>query len=103
MPNYQNGMIYEITPLNGESNHERYIGSTTKVSPVERFLIHKKKYNNYKNGSNCYMKSFELFDKYGVNNCHIFPIDIYECDSNNELQARKRFYLKTLPCINSIK
>ena len=29
MPNYQNGMIYEITPLNGESNHERYIGSTT--------------------------------------------------------------------------
>ena len=42
MPNYQNGMIYEITTLNGESNHERYIGSTTKVSPLERFLIHKK-------------------------------------------------------------
>ena len=42
MPNYQNGMIYEIRPYNCESIHERYIGSTTKVSPVERFLIHKK-------------------------------------------------------------
>ena len=49
------------------------------------------------------MKSFELFDKYGVDNCHILPIHIYECESNNELQARKRFFFKHLPCINSIK
>ena len=102
MSNYHNGIIYKIGAINGEYNHI-YIGSTTKNTLRERFLVHKKNYDNFKETSNCYMKSFELFDKYGIDNCYIDIIHQYGCESNNQLQARKRFFLKNLPCINSIK
>ena len=46
MPNYQNGIIYKIGAINGEYNHI-YIGSTTKNTLRERFIVHKKKLRQF--------------------------------------------------------
>ena len=67
------GYVYKIVALDSSGNNfeECYIGSTTKELEV-RFGIHKATYLSHKeNKSKLYCSSFKMFDKYGIDKCHI--------------------------------
>jgi len=49
MPDYANGKIYKIEPLNGEEG-ETYIGSTTKKTLAERMSRHRSHYKGWIKG-----------------------------------------------------
>ena len=100
MVNYNNGKIYKIVSNNGE---EIYIGSTTKKYLCDRMVQHRCGYKRWKEGKMYkIVTSFNLFEKYGVENCRIVLLELVNCDSKDELQAKERFYIESLKCVNKI-
>jgi hypothetical protein len=92
MPDYKNGKIYMIW---FEGVEEKYYGSTTS-SLHERFSQHKLHYK-HKN-SNCSL--FGYFDLYGIDKAKIELVEIYPCNSRNELQRREGFHIRNNTHIN---
>ena len=45
---------------------------------------------------------FELFEKYGVENCKIYLVELYPCKSREELEAREGYYIRNYNCVNKI-
>src|SRR5580693_4170896 len=89
------GVIYKI--INNKSD-EIYIGSTIqKLS--KRYNQHKEKYKKYKNSEekDFYMSSFDLFNKYGIEECKIVEIKKYD------VIDRKHLFLYELLWINKLK
>ena len=99
--NYKNGKIYKIEPLNGEEG-DIYIGSTTKQYLSQRMTAHRKDYNKWKQGKNNKVTSYDLFEKYGINNCQIILLENCPCDSKDQLHARESHYIRTLKCANKV-
>ena len=97
--NYNNGKIYKIEPLKGEEG-EIYIGSTTKKYLSQRMTKHREDYNRWKNGKRHKVMSFDLFDKYGINNCQIILLENCPCESKDQLTSREAYYIRTLDCVN---
>jgi hypothetical protein len=95
MPNYQEGKIYKI--MNDETD-EIYIGSTCS-SLAKRYAKHKYNYNSYKNNKENYITSFKIFDYLSSK---IILIELFPCNSKEELTAREAYYIKLLPCVNKI-
>ena len=46
------------------------------------------------------MRSFILFDEYGVEHCRILLIENCGCNSKEELLKREGFYIKEMECVN---
>lgn len=46
------------------------------------------------------MRSFNLFDKYGVENCEIVLLESVNCNSKEELLARERWFIENNKCVN---
>ena len=92
MPNYENSKIYKIVD---SKNKECYIGSTTK-SLAERIAHHR---YAYKNGMGS-LKSFEMFDKYGLENCKINLLMNYPCVSRRDLEKKEGEFIRNMECIN---
>jgi hypothetical protein len=95
MTNYSNGKIYKIV-----GGDECYIGSTTKARLCQRMTAHRSDYLKWKNGERHFVSSYHLFDKYGVENCVIELIELYPCNSKDELNAREGMYIKSETCVN---
>jgi hypothetical protein len=104
MVNYANGKIYKIEPIvESLDDGDIYIGSTVKEYLSQRMVAHRSSYNQWKNGSNSTTKkvySFNLFEKYGLENCKITLLEICSCNSKDELLSREAHYIKTLKCVN---
>lgn len=94
---YQSGKIYKITD---NAYTKCYIGSTCEKYLSNRMGGHRVHYKAYKNGKRHLTSSFLLFDEFGVENCKIELIEIYPCNSKQELNAREGFYIKNIDCIN---
>ena len=92
MPNYENSKIYKIVD---NKNKECYIGSTTK-SLAERIAHHR---YAYKNGMGS-LKSFEMFDKYGLENCKINLLMNYPCVNRKDLEKKEGEFIRNMECIN---
>ena len=99
MPDYANGKIYKIEPLNGDVG-DIYIGSTTKNTLAERMAKHRSSYKLWKGGAKYYTSSFFLFEMFDLENCRIYLIENFPCNSIDELKAREWHYIKTLNCVN---
>lgn len=72
-----------------------YIGSTIK-SVNHRWIGHKHSYNFWKSGgkiSHC--RSFDIFDKFGIENCKIELLEEAET-----LKDRERFHIQNTVCVN---
>ena len=98
MPDYSQGKIYKIEPIVEHEEHEIYIGSTTQKYLCSRFVKHKKDYlqrNLSKKAS-----SYDLFDKYGLENCVITLIENVNANSKEDLLQRERYYIQSMKCIN---
>lgn len=97
---YSRGKIYKIEPLNGEDG-DIYIGSTTENYLSRRLQGHKSQYKFLSKGKKTSnVRSSKLFDKYGAENCKIYLIENFPCESKNELLAREGYYIKSMKCVN---
>ena len=99
--NYKNGKIYKIEPLNGEEG-DIYIGSTTKEYLSQRMTAHRGGYKSWKNGKGNKLMSFDLFEKYGAENCCIILLENCPCESKDELHAKESHHIRTLNCVNKV-
>ena len=99
MVNYQNGKIYKIEDVGGNMC---YIGSTTKDFLSKRMAEHRNVYTCYKNGKNGKFTVFNIFEKYGVENCRIVLIELFPCDTKDELTGRESHYIRTVECVNKM-
>jgi hypothetical protein len=92
--NYQNGKIYKIFSYQTDSI---YVGSTAQPRLCNRMAQHKVKYNNYlKNHKNRY-DSFEIL-KY--DDAKIELIELYPCNTREELTAREGYWIRQLKYVN---
>ena len=99
MTNYNKGKIYKITD-NGQN--KCYIGSTTQPYLSNRLAQHRKKYNNYLKGKGCCYSVFSIFDEFGVDNCKIYLIEEFSCNSKEELHRREGQLQKETECVNKM-
>jgi hypothetical protein len=99
--NYNKGKIYKIQPNIECLENEIYIGSTTKDYLSQRLVQHKSAYKRWvdtKAGGN--VRVYSLFEKYGIDNCSIYLLENYPCNSKDELTAREGHYIQTTKCVN---
>ena len=98
MNRYQNGKVYKIIA----PDETIYIGSTIQTLN-ERFGGHKRSFKALKSGKNIRGTTvFELFEKYGVEECRIELIEAYPCDSKKDLEHREGEIIKTIDCVNKV-
>jgi hypothetical protein len=63
---------------------------------------HRANYKMWKNGKHHKTTSYDIFDKYGVENCIITLLESVKCTSKDELNARERYHIESLECVNKI-
>ena len=97
--NFQNGKIYQITSHCGD---KIYIGSTTKKYLSQRMDKHRSHYKQWKQNKAGNITVFELFHEYGLENCQILLLELYPCNSNDELTSREGHYIRTMMCVNKV-
>ena len=96
MNRYSNGKIYKVVDIGYNS---AYYGSTCEEL-CQRMARHRYKYNYYLKTNSNKISVFNLFDKYGIDNCKIEWVEDYPCKSKKELQAREGKYQKENDCVN---
>ena len=98
---YSKTKIYKIYSHVGD---KIYIGSTTKEYLSQRLATHKRGYKFYKSGNIKYglVRSYLLFDEYGVDNCIIELLESKECCSVEEKNRLEGTYIKSMVCVNKI-
>jgi hypothetical protein len=92
MPDYQNGKVYKIT-----SGDKTYIGSTCEPTLARRLAGHVKDYKRWKEGKRRGVSSFQLIES---GQYEITLVELYPCNSKDELTARERFHIETNECVN---
>ena len=97
--NYSNGKIYKIECLNGEAD-DIYVGSTTKEYLSQRMTKHREGYKIWSDRKVKYITSYDIFEKYGIDNCVITLIESVNASSLDELKSREAHYIRTLNCVN---
>ena len=100
MINYNNGKIYKIEPIVKHEEHEIYIGSTTKKLLCQRMATHRNGYKRWLDNKAGKVESYDLFEKYGVDNCGISLIELVNVNTSDELHAREKFYIQSQICLN---
>ena len=100
MSDFKLAKIYKIIPLNQDDESDVYIGSTCKPRLSQRLSKHRGNYKQWKDGKYNNVSSFKLFDKYGADNCNIFLIDEFPCQTKDQLRQKECYYIKNIPCVN---
>jgi hypothetical protein len=90
------GRVYKIVV--GESN-DVYIGSTFNELR-HRFANHKNDYKKYLNDKHHKISVYDLFDRYGIDNCKMILIKEYECCDDKHLKAYEQLWINKLRPIN---
>ena len=57
-------------------------------------------YKRWKDGKCNFTTSGTLFEKYGVENCHIVLLECVNANNKDELFARERYWIQSLRCVN---
>jgi len=96
MPNYQLGKIYKIVD---NTNESIYIGSTCEPILSRRLAGHVANYKTYCGSENkkTFVTSYDIIKN---DNYYIELIELYPCNSKDELLKRERYYIQTLDCVN---
>jgi hypothetical protein len=99
--NYSNSKVYKIEPICDYEEGYVYFGSTKQKYLCSRMNEHRAAYKLWKNGKEIgKCQSFDIFDKYGVENCKIILLENVNANSKDELVSREGFYIRTLKCVN---
>lgn len=103
MINYNNGKIYKLEPIGEYDDGDIYIGSTTKKWLCQRMAHHKCLYKKWKLEQNkTKLMSYELFDKYGVDNIKIILLENVNAKSKDELISKESEFIRNTRCINKV-
>ena len=97
---YQLAKIYKIEPLNQDDESDVYIGSTCEPSLAHRMAGHRRSYKYWKKGNGGHIRSYDIFDKYSVENCQILLLESYPCLNKDELTQKEGYHIKAIPCVN---
>jgi hypothetical protein len=97
---YSQGKVYKIQPIVEHEEGDIYIGSTCCKYLSQRLKAHRHHYKEWKKGRRGLTTSFNLFERYGVENCQILLLESVCCDDINELTSREAYHIRTLQCIN---
>ena len=46
---------------------------------------------------------FQLFDKYGIDNCRIVLVELCPCDTKDELLKREAYHINEMECVNKCR
>jgi molybdopterin converting factor small subunit len=98
---YSKGKVYKIV-VNTEEEYKPYVGSTVEELS-RRMSGHRAFYKSWKNGKGSHIKSYDLFDKFGVENCKIILLEEYPCDSKMKLLMKEREWFDKMECCNKIR
>jgi hypothetical protein len=92
---YQRGKIYKIVC---NTTGLTYYGSTIEPTLARRLSSHNINYNAWKKGLRKYMTtSGTILEN---NNYEIVLVELYPCNSKDELHKRERFYIENNECVN---
>lgn len=95
MVNYQNSKIYKIVC---DTTGLIYVGSTTEIRLAKRLAKHKCDYKRFLEGKrDTRATSYKLLEN---NNYRIELIELYPCNTKDELLKKERFYIESLECVN---
>ena len=96
---YTNGKIYKIVDV---VYTKCYIGSTTEPTLARRMAKHRGDYTHCQHVGETKgrVSSFSLFDEFGVGNCKIELIEVYPCNSKDELLSREGYHVRNTECVN---
>jgi len=95
MVNYQTSKIYKICSY---QTNEIYIGSTTQIL-CKRIAGHRVSYKRYKKGKADYMTSFKIL---AFDDAYIELLELFPCDSKEELHKREGEEIRACECVNKI-
>jgi len=102
MPDYSKGKIYKIV-VNTEEEYKPYVGSTCQELS-QRMTDHRSSHKNWKEGKiKVKIASYDLFDKFGIENCQIILLEEYPCDSKMKLLQKEREWFDKIECCNKKK
>ena len=93
---YNNGKIYRVCD-NGYTKF--YYGSTVQPLAV-RMGGHRLDYTRYKNGNFLKVSLFDIFDEFNHSNCKIELVELYPCQSREELRRREGYHIQNNECVN---
>lgn len=91
------GRVYKIIV---NCSNEIYIGST-KQECRARWQDHKDQYNTYKRNKRSKVSVYDLFEKYGIDNCKIILIREYDVVDKYHLHALEQLWINRLKPINT--
>ena len=96
--NYQNGLIYKISRIDGDTSHE-YYGSTCNIR-VRRGL-HKSCCHNIKSKAHNYKVYQHIRQTGGWSAYNVFFVESFPSKSKQELEVRERYWIESLrPTLN---
>jgi hypothetical protein len=98
---FANGKIYKIEPICDHEVEEIYYGSTTQLLS-KRMGDHRTKYKAWKENKYNKIMVYNIFDKYGVENCKIYLVEDYPCERREQLERREGEIIKANRCANKI-
>ena len=90
------GYIYKISSI---GHDDVYFGSTV-LKLDKRLQLHTISYGCWKRGTANFVSVYSLFDKYGVGNCIIEPVEEITFQDKGELTLREREFIKSTDCVN---
>jgi len=95
---YSKGKVYKIV-VDTEEEYKPYVGSTIeKLS--RRMAGHRSKYKSWKKGKGEHVKSYDLFDKFGVDKCKIILVEECSCENLSQLLMKEREWFDKMECCN---
>ena len=88
---YVNGKIYKVV----DNNYTKmYIGSTIEALST-RMAKHR---YDYRTSRGCYSKL--IFEEFGIENCKIELIEVFPCNTKEELNSKEGEYIRNNICVN---
>ena len=92
-----NGKIYKIQNIGGD---EIFIASTNKKYLSQRMDTTRRDFKKWKKGEHALVRCFDIFQRFGVENCVIILLEAYPCESKEALKAREAYYIINNICVN---
>ena len=91
---FQNGKVYRIDCL---TTGEVYIGSTCQPTMAKRLANHVSTFKQWKRTGKGFITLYPIIER---DNYKITMIELYPCNTKDELSAREGFYIRSMNCVN---
>jgi dsDNA-binding SOS-regulon protein len=101
MPDYSKGKIYKIV-ADTDEEYKPYVGSSCQELS-QRMTDHQRGYKRWKKNKGKHIRSYDLFDQFGVDKCKIILLEEYSCQNISQLLMKEREWFDKIECCNQNK